>query len=128
MQLDFWGIVDYIKNLDLNEVEGLFKDWEPVPSDPSAPNLGLNKVPVEADPFSGAYIKQVDPKEYAIDQLNRARFLADKAYEKLSKTASHLPDLINQGSTAYNNALQGLNDATRKRLIVMAQCLILEKL
>lgn len=111
MQLDFWGIVDYIKNLDLNDIEGLFKEWEPVPYDPAAPNLGLNKVPVEADPFSGNYIRQIDPKEYAIDQINRAKSLADRALDKLSKTAAHLPDILNSGSNAYTKALHGLNEA-----------------
>lgn len=111
MQLDFWGIADYIKNLDLNDLDGIFKDWDPVPSEPSAPNLGLNKIPVEADPFSGNYVRQVDPKEYAIDQLNRAKLIADKALEKLSRGASHLPDILNSGSNAYTKALQGLNDA-----------------
>lgn len=53
MQLDFWGVLDYIKNLDLNDIDGLFKEWEPIPYEPGAPNIGLSRVPIEENPFSG---------------------------------------------------------------------------
>lgn len=109
LQLDFWGILDRIKNLDLYEIEGLFKDWNPVPYDPNAPNIGLSKVPVEDNPFAGTYVKQIDPKDFAIEQYKLFKQLTNKVVDGLAKSTGSAYDMI--GKASYSNALQGLNDA-----------------